>query len=70
MTARIYSGDMVRRPDHIAGDWWLLVMEANSVEFSGRWCRTGSTYANLRPSHTRWPQDGRYSRLCMISESL
>tara|TARA_R110002096_G_scaffold431184_1_gene646159 strand:+ start:310 stop:528 length:219 start_codon:yes stop_codon:yes gene_type:complete len=71
MTARVMSGDMVRRPRHTVsgGGWWLLVTEADSVSFTGRWCRTGSTVATLRASAVRWPQDGNYSRLSMISES-
>ena len=63
------AGDMVRRPNHIADGWWLLVTEADSVSFTGRWCRTGSIVATLRPSAMKWPQDGAYSRLSMISES-
>lgn len=70
MTARVMSGDMVRRPNHIADGMWLLVTEANSVSFTGQWCRTGSTVCALKPSANRWPQDGNYSRLSMISESL
>lgn len=65
------AGDMVRRPNHnAAGGWWLLVTEADSVSFTGRWYRTGTTSAALMPSATRWPQDGNYTKLSMISESI
>jgi hypothetical protein len=70
MTARVMSGDMVRRSYHIADGWWLLVMAASSESFTGRWCRTGSTVATLRPSQMSFPQDGDWSTLVMVKESL
>jgi hypothetical protein len=68
--ARVYSGDMVRRPYHIADGWWLLVMAATSESFSGRWCRTGSTVATLKSSAASFKQDGEWSTLCMVKEAL
>ena len=70
MNPQVYSGDMVRRPGHIADGWWLLVMEADSKTFTGRWCRTGSTVATLRPSAASFRQDGGWTTLVMVKESL
>jgi hypothetical protein len=70
MNPQVYSGDMVRRPGHIADGWWLLVMEADSKTFTGGWYRAGSTSARLLPSKQAWPQDGNYSRLSMVCEAL
>jgi hypothetical protein len=69
---RVMSGDMVRRSYHTTSgsSWWLLVTAASSESFTGRWCRTGSTVATLRPSHMSFPQDSNWSTLSMVKESL
>jgi hypothetical protein len=69
--ARVMSGDTVRRPNQTSsGGWWMLVTSASAESFTGGWYLAGSTSGRLIPSKQAWPQDGNYSRLCMISESL
>jgi hypothetical protein len=63
------SGDMVRRPGRF-GDWYMLAMSADSLEFSGSWCRRTPHGYDIRPSDTRFPQDGQWSTLVPVRESL